>query len=347
MNVPPEPASNYLLGGERVYTRDSGAPGWESLEEIVGGLEGGDAVAFASGMAAAAAVFDGMGAGARIALPGDCYHGVTHLVQDGQEKRGWVVEYIDIENTGGWIDACAGMDLVWLESVSNPLLSVADLKAIGAAPRRPGTILAVDNTFATPLNLRPLEFGADVSMHSATKFIGGHSDLLAGLLVTRSADLLGRIRSARTFSGAAPGALEAFLAVRGLRTLALRLERAQETAGRLASWLAAHPCVDVVRYPGLESHPTHDLAATLLDGFGTMISFDVKGGAAAADAVCGQLRLVRHATSLGSVESTIERRAAIPGQEHLPDSLLRLSVGAEAGEDLRADLDQAMKDACG
>jgi cystathionine gamma-synthase len=222
------------------------------------------------------------------------------------------------------------------------LLTVADLSAICAAPRKSGAMLVVDNTFATPLNQRPLELGADVSMHSATKFIGGHSDLLGGVLVTNRADLLAGVRQSRTVGGATPGALEAFLAVRGLRTMALRLEAAQHTAGLLANWLDTHPSVEKVRYPGLASHPTHQLAATQLGGFGTMISFDVAGGAEAADAVCRAVKLIRHATSLGSVESTMERRGAVPGQEHLPAGLLRLSVGIESYDDLRADLEQAM-----
>jgi cystathionine gamma-synthase len=342
LNVPIVPASNFALGGKRVYTRDTGSPGWEALEEIIGGLEGGEAISFSSGMAAVAAVFDQLDSGSRVVLPDDCYHGVSELARSGERKGQWQVQRLPVEDTGAWIAAANDCDLLWLESPSNPLLTVADLKAICSAPRKAGAILVVDNTFATSLNQRPLEIGADISMHSATKFIGGHSDLLAGLLATKKPDLLAGIRKSRTVNGATPGVLEAFLAVRGVRTMALRLERAQETAGRLANWLAAHPAVELVRYPGLESHPTHALAAAQLDGFGTMISFDVAGGAEAADAVCRNLKLIRHATSLGSVESTMERRGAVPGQEHLPPSLLRLSVGIESYWDLCADLEQAL-----
>jgi cystathionine gamma-synthase len=162
-------------------------------------------------------------------------------------------------------------------------------------------------------------------------------------VTVRDTGLYASLRKSRTLGGATPGALEAWLAVRGARTLALSLERAQQNAGRLAEWLAAHPRVDTVRYPGLESHPGHRLATQQLDGFGSMISFDVKGGAAAADAVCRAVRLVRHASSLGAVESTMERRAANAGQEHLPPALLRLSVGIESWDDLRADLQQALE----
>jgi len=341
LNVPIVPASSFNLGGERIYARDSGSPGWEALEEIIGGLEGGEAVAFSSGMAAAAAVFDQLGSGTRVVIPDDCYHGVAELARVGQKKGIWTVNKVAVEDTAGWIAAAAESDLVWLESPSNPLLTVADLKIICQAPRRPNAILAVDNTFATPLNQQPLKLGADVSTHSATKFIGGHSDLLGGLLVTNHSNLLDDFRQARTLGGATPGVLEAFLAVRGCRTLALRLEKAQETAGQLAAWLESHSCVEAVRYPGLKSHPTHELAAAQLGGFGSMISFDVAGGAQTADTVCGAVNLIRHATSLGSVESTMERRAANHGQEHLPSSLLRLSVGIESFEDLCADLEQA------
>jgi cystathionine gamma-synthase len=184
-------------------------------------------------------------------------------------------------------------------------------------------------------------------MHSATKFIGGHSDLLAGMLVARDPELVTGLRKSRTLGGATPGALEAWLAARGVRTLALRLERAQDNALRIAQFLERHPRIQLVRYPGLASHPGHAVAAAQLGGFGSMISFDVAGGAAAADAVCRALRLIRHASSLGAVESTMERRAANAGQEHLPPSLLRLSVGIESFEDLRADLEQALGQADG
>jgi len=343
LNTPLVPASNFLLGGDREYSRDGGTATWEALETVVGGLEGGEALAFSSGMAAAAAVFDQLATGAEVVLPDDCYQGVVALAKTLAEKGRWRVRRLAVEDTGGWQAAAASADLLWLESPSNPLLKIADVQAICAAPRKPGALVAVDNTFATPLNQRPLQLGADICMHSATKFIGGHSDLLAGMLVAREPKLLAALRTARTLGGATPGTLEAWLATRGLRTLALRFERAQDNAVRLARWLEQHPQVEVVRYPGLASHPGHSTAAAQLDGFGTMISFDVRGGADAADAVCLGLRLIRHASSLGAVESTMERRATNAGQEHLPPALLRLSVGIESLEDLQADLDQALR----
>lgn len=344
LNIPPVPASNFNLGARRSYARDDATPGWEALEEIIGGLEGGSAVAFSSGMAAIAAVFDQLPAGAKVVLPDDCYQGVMGLANAGQSRRRWSVTRIAVDDTAAWIRACPESDLIWLESPSNPLLIVADVQAICAAPRQRSAILAVDNTFATPLNQRPLALGADLVVESATKFIGGHSDLLCGVVSVRESKLLAGLRQARELAGATPGALEVFLAARGARTLALRLERAQRNAMLLAERLARHPTVLITRYPGLPAHPTH-AAARRLKGFGAMISFDVRGGAQAADTVCARLQLIQHATSLGGVESTIERRAGLPGQEHLPPSLLRLSVGIEAGEDLWADLDQALRGA--
>jgi cystathionine gamma-synthase len=313
------------------------------LEEIVGGLEGGAAVAFASGMAGIAALFDQLPAGAKVALPDDCYQGVAGLANAGQRRGRWNVRRIAVADTAGWIQACDESDLIWLESPSNPLLAVAELGTICAAPRKRGAILGVDNTFATPLNQRPLALGADVAVESVTKFIGGHSDLLGGVVTVRDTALLAALRQARELTGATPGTLETFLAVRGARTLAVRLERAQSNAMVLAGRLADHPEVLITRYPGLASHPTHEAARRQLRGFGTIISFDIRGSADAADAVCARLELIQHATSLGAVESTIERRASVPGQEHLPPSLLRLSVGIEGVEDLWADLDRALR----
>lgn len=336
------PASNFIIGNGREYSRDDGTPTWDALEQVIGGLEGGRAVAFSSGMAAIAALFDALPVGSRVVLPDDCYQGVAGLVAAGAARGRWTVDRLPMADTAAWIDACRSADLLWLESPSNPLLEVADLEAICAAPRKPTAVVAVDNTFATPLNQQPLDYGATVSIQSATKFIGGHSDLLAGVATTRDDAVLYQLRKARELTGATPGTLESFLAVRGARTLALRLERAQASAGLLAERLAGHGRVSRVRYPGLATHPTHGTARRVLRGFGTVISFDVAGDAATANAVCRSTALIHHATSLGAVESTMERRAAIPGQEHLPPSLLRLSVGIEHIDDLWADLKQAL-----
>lgn len=342
LNVPLVPASNFILGSGRDYARDDGTPTWEALEQLVGGLEAGRSVAFASGMAAISAVFDQLPVGSLVVLPDDCYQGVAGLVAAGAARGRWTVRRVALHDTALWIEACRTADLIWLESPSNPLLGVADLEAICAAPRKPGAVVAVDNTFATPLNQRPLDFGATVSLQSATKFIGGHSDLLAGVATTKDEAFWHALKKSRELTGATPGTLECFLAVRGARTMALRLKHAQQSAMELAVRLEAHPAIERVRYPGLVSHPTHATAKRVLKGFGTIISFDVRGGAMDADAICQRIQLIRHATSLGAVESTMERRAAILGQEHLPSSLLRLSVGIEDAGDLWKDLDLAL-----
>lgn len=343
LNVPMSPASNFVLGDTRAYSRDDGTPGWEAFEAAVGGLEGGHAVAFASGMAGIAAIVDQVSVGGLIVIPDDCYQGVTGLVRAGERKGRWRVRTLSATETSAWVEACREADLIWLESPSNPLLVVADLDIICAAPRKPGATLAVDNTFATPLNQRPLSLGADVVVHSATKSLGGHSDLLAGIVVSRDEARLHALRHGRELAGATPGTLEVFLALRGLRTLALRVERSQRTAHEVAKRLVTHPAVTAVRYPGLTTHPTHAAAIRQMAAYGSVISFDVRGSAETADAVCRHVTLIQHATSLGAVESTMERRAAVPGQGHLPPTLLRLSVGIESVDDLWRDLDAALR----
>jgi cystathionine gamma-synthase len=294
-------------------------------------------------MAGIAAVFDQLPVGSVVALPDDCYQGAAGLAHAGQQRGRWTVHRVAVTDTARWVELCGEADLIWLESPSNPLLTVGDLDTICAAARKRGAILGVDNTFATPINQRPLGLGADVAVQSVTKFIGGHSDLLGGVVTVRDGNLLAALRRSRELTGATPGTLEAFLAVRGARTLALRLERAQHNAMILAERLERHRNVTLTRYPGLASHPTHESARRQLKGFGTIISFDVRGDPGDADAVCARLQLIQHATSLGAVESTIERRASVPGQEHLPPTLLRLSVGIEGVEDLWTDLDRALR----
>lgn len=338
LNAPIVPASNYIYGGDFGYARDEGTPTWIALEELMAGLEGGTALAFGSGMAAIVAVFDQLDVGSHIIWPDDCYQGVAAVIETGERQGRWTSERIAVDDTDTWVAKTATADLIWLESPSNPLLAIADLATIGAAPRKTGSIMAVDNTVATPLNQRPLDMGADVSITSATKYIGGHSDLLCGITVCRNEPLQEGIFRARLLNGATPGNLEAYLATRGARTLSLRLRAAEASAAVLAERLESHPGIDVVRYPGLSSHPQHELAKTQLNGFGTIVTFDISGGAENADRVMKALQLITNATSFGAVESTIERRAAIHGQEHLPAGLVRMSVGIEDVDDLWNDL---------
>lgn len=342
MNAPLVPASNFTLGSARAYARDDATPAWEAFETVIGGLEGGTAVAFASGMAAAASLIGTQGVGASIVLPTDCYAGVVGLVEQGVARRGWKCVRLPVIDTQAWLAQSQTADLIWLESPTNPLLDVADLPRICGAQRKQGSLLVVDNTIATPLNQRPLTMGADAVMHSATKYMGGHSDLLAGVAVAKTAALAHELRKARELSGGTPGTLEMFLALRGLRTMSLRVAASQTNALTLAKRLSGHSRAHSVRYPGLPSHPAYKLASTFMRGFSGVVTFEVHGDASCADAVCQSLKVIRHATSLGAVESTIERRAAVPGQEHLPAGLLRMSVGCEDVEDLWRDLEHSL-----
>jgi cystathionine gamma-synthase len=252
------------------------------------------------------------------------------------------VRFVDVTDTEAVMAACEGADVLWLESPTNPLLGIADVPALCGFARERGILTVVDNTLATPLGQRPLTVGADVVMHSGTKAMGGHTDLLMGFAVARRPEHVAGIRNARHLAGATPGALETYLCLRGLRTLPLRLERSQHNAGVLAERLGSHPEVHEVRYPGLPSHPQYRLAARSMDGPGFMLTFRVRGGADRADALVEELRVVTHATSLGGVETTLERRARYPAERHIPEDLLRVSVGCEHVEDLWADLDRAL-----
>jgi cystathionine gamma-synthase len=345
LNVPISPASNFraATGGAtgREYARADGTPGWQAFEELMGDLEGGLAVCFASGMAAIAAVLDLLPVGARVVVPEDSYTGVRALLGDGETAGRWRVRTVDMTRDDELAIAIGDADLVWLETPSNPLLHVTDLREVVARAAGAGALVAVDNTFATPLLQTPLTLGADVVVHSATKFIGGHSDLLAGVAVCRDPEHHARLRRRREVAGATPGALECFLALRGARTLALRLRQAQDSAGELARRLTAHPGVGRVRYPGLPDHPGHARAAEQMRGPGAVLGFEV-ADAATADRVCAHVRVIVHVTSLGGVETTIERRAKLPGQQHVPDGLLRLAVGCEHLEDLWDDLTAAL-----
>lgn len=342
LNTAPVFASNFFLPDARLYSRTDGTPTSDGLEELLGRLEGGRALVFGSGMGAAATVLHGLAVGATLVIPQDPYHAVEGIAAEGEAQGRWSVQRLPLEDTTAWCQAAQQADLLWLESPANPLMTVADLPTICAAPRRAGCVVAVDSTFATPLLQRPLALGADVVMHSATKFIGGHSDLLAGVLITARDDLYQDYHERRLRNGASIGAMETFLTMRGARTLAIRLERAQANTRILAERLADHGEVAAVRYPGLDSDPNHDVASSFMAGFGSMLSFETTGPGERASAVCEAARVICHATSLGGVETTMERRAVIIGQESIPPTLIRLSVGCENVEDLWADLDQAL-----
>ncbi|WP_430646863.1 trans-sulfuration enzyme family protein [Agromyces sp. GXS1127] len=326
MSTPVHLASTFHAGGPNAYGR-YGNPSWTAFEEALGALEGGECVAFASGMGAISAVLALVPTGGTVVAPRHSYTGTIGLLDDLVATRDVTVRYIDVRDAGSVADAAQGADLVWVESPTNPALEVADLDAIGRAARESGALFAVDNTFATPLLQRPLESGADLVVHSATKSISGHSDVIMGAVIARDAELRGRIVARRSLNGAIPGALDAFLALRGLRTLPVRLERAQATARELAVRFAEHARLDEVRYPG----------------FGSIISIVVAGGADAAERVAAATRVWVHSTSLGGVESQLERRRRWPAEaDTIPDGLIRLSVGLEHVDDLARDLEQAL-----
>ena len=283
---------------------------------------------------------------------GDAYNGTRRFLADAADRGRLAVRAVDVADTDATLAVCEEVvsapnrrsagGLLWLESPTNPLLAIADLPALIAGAQRLGLTVAVDNTFATPLLQSPLDFGADVVVHSATKLISGHSDVLLGAAITRRHDLLDQLRTRRSLHGAIPGPMEAFLALRGIRTLAVRLERAQATAALLADRLRGRPGVHAVRYPGLADHPGHALAARQMRGFGTMVAFEVAGDAEVAERVCQSVEIITPGTSLGGVETLIERRARWAGESYLPPTLLRLSVGIEHPDDLWRDLDRAL-----
>jgi cystathionine gamma-synthase len=348
LNQPAVFASTYVGshhpdGGELGYGRYAN-PTWQALEEAVGALEGGRALVYGSGMAAVHAVLELMPRRAVVVLPTTCYLGVSALVHHRAAMLEWTVRRVSVSDTSAVRAAAEGADLVWIESPTNPTIEVADLPSIGTA-LPDSTMFVVDNTFATPLLQQPLAFGAHIVMHSGTKFMSGHSDALLGALVVRSErdDLFGRLDSIRKTYGAIPGVMESYLVLRGLRTLPLRLERAQQNAAVLAERLATHEAMHRVRFPGLPGDPGHEVASRTMAGFGSLIAIEL-ADAATANAFIDRLRLWVHATSLGGVESTLERRRRWSGElPSVPEGLIRMSVGIEHVEDLWADLEQALR----
>ncbi|MBV8951109.1 MAG: aminotransferase class I/II-fold pyridoxal phosphate-dependent enzyme [Actinobacteria bacterium] len=337
-------ASTYHAGGPVAYGRD-GNPTWDAFETALGALEGGEALAFASGMAAVAAVLESLPVGAPVVVPRDGYTGTRALIEDAAEGR-WEMRGVDIVDTAATLDACHGAALLWIESPTNPKMDIADIPALAEGARERGALVAVDNTYATPLVQRPLRLGADMVVHSVTKLLSGHSDVVMGAVVARAAHVR-TLRMQRSLHGAVPAPMETYLALRGLRTLPVRLDRAQANAAELARRLARHPAVERVRYPGLPDDPGYERARAQMSSGGSMLAFDVRGGADAAEAVARSTRLIVHATSLGGIETTMERRRRWAREELTPPQLLRLSVGCEDVDDLWDDLTHALRIGCG
>ncbi|WP_277211752.1 trans-sulfuration enzyme family protein [Isoptericola croceus] len=347
VNPPVVLSSTYVSagvpGGELLYAR-GGTETWEPFEEALATLEGGaHGVVFGSGMAAIAATLGDVPDGGAVVVPRHAYQVTLGYLDDLTRRHGLEVRRVDIADTDQVVTALDGADLLMAESPTNPMLEVADLPAILAAARERGVPTVVDNTFATPLGQRPLELGADVVVHSVTKYLAGHSDVVLGAVVTNDDETAARIRAYRTLHGAIAGPMEVFLALRGLRTLHLRVERAAANAAELASRLAGHAAVAEVRHPSLPSDPGHERAAQQMSSFGAVVGLRPVGGLEAADSVVDAVRLWVPATSLGGVESTLERRRRFTTESTtVPEDLIRLSVGIEDVEDLWADLAQAL-----
>jgi cystathionine gamma-synthase len=336
--------------GEPAYARYDN-PAHHAVEEVVGTLEGAcrPAVLFASGMAAIDATIALAPPGGRLVMPAHSYNGTLALARQLAALGRLRLSLVAIDQTddviaaleGGGASAPAAM--LWIETPTNPLLEIADAPALIDAARAVGCVVAVDNTLATPLGQRPLDWGADLTVHSGSKYLGGHSDLVAGTVVAASAEHDSALREFRRIHGATASAADAFLLLRGIRTLALRMERVNASAATLARRLESHPAVKHVHYPGLDSHPGAAVARAQMRGGGGVIAIEVHGGAAAADAVCARTRSWAPATSLGGVESMLERRRRWPGEfPDVPESLIRLSVGIENVDDLWRDLDRAL-----
>ncbi len=328
LNQPLTMASTYVAGGDLEYGR-YGNPTWAAFEQALGELEGGRCLAFATGLATVATVLDLVGGGATVVAPRHAYNGSLMQLADLEARGRLTAVLVDVTDTDAVVKACEDAALVWLESPTNPALEVADIATIATAAHEAGAYVVVDNTFATPLLQQPLDLGADIVVHSATKFISGHSDVLLGALATRDVELFDVLKKRRDLLGATPGTFETWLALRGLRTLHVRLERAQANAQELVRRLGAHPAVGEVRYPG----------------FGAIVSMVLAQGATAADLVTRSTSLWVHATSLGGVESTFERRRRWRTEPAtIPEGLVRLSVGIEDVDDLWDDLAAALDD---
>jgi cystathionine gamma-synthase len=328
-----------------VYAR-SDNPNRRALEECLAGLEGGSAaLAFSSGMAATTAVLQTLATGDHLILPDDAYFGTGKVTQEIFGPLGLDYSVVDMTDLAQVQAAIRPKTrLVWVETPSNPLLKITDIGAVSAIAHEAGAICVVDNTWPSPICQQPLAHGADVVMHSTTKYLGGHSDLTGGALVVPEAgEYYQRLRTVQQWGGAVPSPFDCWLLRRSISTLPYRMRAHCENAAKVARFLADHPAIGAVHYPGLADHPGHAIAARQMTDFGGMVSIQVQGGASEALAVANQVKLFTQATSLGGVESLVEHRASVEGPtSRTPQNLLRLSIGLEHADDLMADLDQAL-----
>ena len=328
------------------YTR-SGNPTRRALETCLAELEGGAAAAaFASGSAATAAVFQALEPGDHVIAPMDAYYGTPVLLRDHYARWGLQASFVDMSDTAAVQKAVTPRTkVIWVETPSNPRLHVTDIAACASMAKAAGGICVVDNTWATPVLQRPLDLGADIVMHSTTKYLSGHSDVLGGVLVARDAEgLFARVRAIQSAAGAVPAPFDCWLVMRGIRSLPYRMRGHVEGAQRLAEFFAGHPGIERVYFPGLPSDPGHAVAARQMRSFGGMLSIGVRGGRPEAFRLAARLKLVTRATSLGGPETLIEHRASVEGAQSMaPENLLRISVGLEHPDDLIDDFRQALE----
>jgi cystathionine gamma-synthase len=329
-----------------VYARDAN-PNRDALERCLMELEGGAAAAaFSSGSAATLAVIQSLSPGTHVIAPDDAYYGTRRLLRDLFGRWGLAASFVDMTDPDA-IERAVRPDqtrVIWVETPSNPLVRVVDIHRAAEIAHAAGALCVCDNTWATPVITRPLELGADLVMHSTTKYLGGHSDVLGGALVARADDdFFRRVRAIQTGGGIIPSPFECWLTLRGIRTLPWRMRAHSSNAGRIARFLEGHRNVEAVHYPGLESHPGYAIAERQMALPGGMLSVEVRGGRAAAMSLTGRLRIFTRATSLGGTESLIEHRASVEGAEtRAPEGLLRVSVGLENADDLVEDLERAL-----
>jgi cystathionine gamma-synthase len=332
--------------GDFFYARH-GNPNRTALETCLAALEGGAvAAAFASGAAATMSILQALSPGDHVVAPSDAYHGTTILLRDILGPWGLGSTFVDMADPAQVERAVRHETrVVWIETPSNPLLRVCDIERIAAVARGAGARCVVDNTWATPVLQRPFELGVDLILHSTTKYLGGHCDVLSGAVVARADDdFFGRIRTIQIQGGAVAPAFDCWLVMRGIRTLPYRMHGHCRNARAVAEFLARHPRVEAVHFPGLPGHPGHAVAARQMQDFGGMLSFQVRGGRTDALAVAAKLRIVTRATSLGGPDSLIEHRASIePPDKGTPENLLRVSVGLEHLDDLIEDFAQALR----
>ena len=342
LNPPIALNSTFHEGGPIGYGR-YGNETWSALEDAISILEGGKTLLFSSGMAAISAVFSLLPEGSVVVAANNGYQGTTTLLKKLHESEKLKVRFVNLANTDETMAAIPGAQMLYLESPLNPLLEIIDLPKLVAAGKAAGCGVAVDNTLATPLLQNPLALGADIVIHSVTKYLSGHSDLILGSLSTNDLALYNRLEQSRRYGGAIAGPFEAWIALRGIRTFALRMQRSQENALELASRLSKDGRVTKVRYPGLPTDAYHQMAKSFMKGFGAVISFDVNGTADQVDLMCNSSKLITNATSLGGVESIWERRRRWATESTLvPENLIRFSVGIENVDDLWADIQHAL-----